>query len=98
MVDSPASPEDAVVVDKDPCVYCQQVPCDWETFGTEICEDCEALEEKGRTTKEIRHHAYRLYTRLRYGVLHKFDCRPLPVYVRGEIMDNGPEPNHRFSG
>jgi hypothetical protein len=53
VVDSPASPEDAVVVDKAPCVYCQQVPCDWETFGTEICEDCEALEEKGCTTKEI---------------------------------------------
>jgi hypothetical protein len=61
-------------------------------------EDCEALEEEGRTSKEIRHHAYRLHTRLRYGVLHKFDLRPLPVCVRGKIMDNWPEPNHVYVG
>jgi hypothetical protein len=53
----PASPEDAVVVNKDPCVYCQQIPCDWETFGTE------ALEEEGQK-RAINH--YNTYLRAYY--------------------------------
>jgi hypothetical protein len=80
--------------EKEPCVYCGQIPCDWSTFETEICGECEQLEDEKCNNKEIHHHAYRLYTRLRHGVLRKFDRRPLPICVRGEIMDNWPDPNH----
>jgi hypothetical protein len=48
--------------------------------------------------KMMQFHAYKLYTRLRHGVLHKFDCRPLPIFVRGQIMDNWPEPDHVYVG
>jgi hypothetical protein len=54
--------------------------------------------EQNRTNKEVRFHAYRLYTRLRHGVLREFDRRPLPICVRGEIMDNRPEPNRNCVG
>jgi hypothetical protein len=47
---------------------------------------------------EVCFHAYRLFTRLRHGVLRKFDRRPLPICVRGEIMDNWPDPNHTYVG
>jgi hypothetical protein len=85
-------------LEKEPCVYCGQNHCDWVTFENEICEQCEELEEEKHNNKEICHHAYRLYTRLRYGVLCKFDRRPLPICVRGEIMDNWPDPNHSYVG
>jgi hypothetical protein len=83
---------------KDPCTYCGKNPCDWVTFEAEICEECEELVEQSRSNKEVRFHAYRLYTRLRHGVLRKFDRRPLPICVRGEIMDNWPDPNHNYVG
>jgi len=51
-----------------PCTLCVQVPCDWDTFGEEIWEDCEEL--KGANNKQVRFHAYKLYTCLRHGVLH----------------------------
>jgi len=85
-------------IPKDPCTYCGQYPCDWELFGEDICEECEELVEEKRTNKEVRFHAYRLYTRMRHGVLRKYDRRPLPVCVRGEIMDNWPDPNHVYVG
>jgi hypothetical protein len=88
----------ATTTEKEPCVYCGQNPCDWVTFEADICEECEELEQEKCNDKEIRHHAYRLYTRLRYGVLRKFDRRPLPICVRGEIMDNWPDPNHSYVG
>jgi hypothetical protein len=86
------------VVDKEPCVYCGQNPCDWVMFEEDILEECEVLEEEKRSNKEIRHHAYRLYTRLKHGVLRKYDRRPLPICVRGEIMDNWPDPNRTYVG
>jgi hypothetical protein len=55
------------------------------------------VEEK-RTNKEVRFYAYRLYTRMRHGVLRKYDRSPLPVCVRGEIIDNWPDPNHVYVG
>jgi hypothetical protein len=83
---------------KEPCVYCGQTPCDWALFKEEIVEECEVLEELKHSNKEIRHHAYRLYTRLKHGVLRKYDRRPLPICVRGEIMDNWPDPNRSYVG
>jgi hypothetical protein len=88
----------ATTPEKEPCVYCGQNPCDWVTFEADICEECGELEQEKCNNKEIRYHAYRLYTRLRYGVLRKFDRRPLPICVRGEIMDNWPDPNHSYVG
>jgi hypothetical protein len=64
---------------KGPCTYCGQIPCDWVAFETEICEECEELVEQNCTNKEVRFHAYHLYTRLRHGVLRKFDRRPSPM-------------------
>jgi hypothetical protein len=91
-------PIQATVVEKEPCVYCEQNPCDWVTFEDDILEECEVLEEERHSNKEIRHHAYRLYTRLTHGVLCKFDRRPLPICVHGEIMDNWPDPNRSYVG
>ena len=50
--------------------------------------------------KAVRHHAYKMYTHMRHGVLHHFDRRPLPVCIRGEIMimDAWPEANHVYVG
>jgi len=68
---------------KERCVYCGKTPCDRVLFEEEIVEECEVLEELKRSNKEIRHHAYCLYTWLKHGVLRKYDHRPLPnVSVR----------------
>jgi len=85
-------------VNKDPCTNCGQNPCDWLVFEEEICDECEQLVQEKRTNKEVWFHAYRLYTRLRHGVLQKINRRPLPICVRGEIMDNWPDPNHTYVG
>jgi len=71
-----------------PCDLCGQTPCDWDVFGEEIWEKCNQMKEGGSENKAMHYHAYKIYTRLRYGVLRRFDCRPLPVYVRGEILDS----------
>lgn len=81
-----------------PCTLCGQVPCDWDSFGEEIWEECEALKAQGADNKQVRFHAYKLYTRLRHGILRRFDRRPLPVCVRGEIMDSWPDANHEYVG
>ncbi len=71
---------------------------DSSSTKVDICEECEELVEEKRTNKEVRFHAYCLYTRMRHGVLWKYDRRPLPVCVHGEIMDNWPDPNHVYVG
>ena len=80
------------------CDLCGQVPCDWDTFGKEIWEECNGLKDQGMDNKAVCYHAYRMYTRLRHGVLHCFDRRPLPVCVQGEIMDEWLDPNHEYVG
>jgi len=82
----------------DPCVFCGQAPCDWESFGDMICEECDELKEGNIENNQIRFHAYKLYTRLRHGVLRRFDRRPLPMCVRSEITDSWPDPNHNYIG
>jgi hypothetical protein len=67
-------------------VICGQTPCDWLTFGEEICEECDSLKEENIPNKSIRHHAYKTYIRLKLGVLHCSDHHPLPVYTFSEIM------------
>jgi hypothetical protein len=52
------------------------------------------MKEGGSDNKAVRYHAYQLYSHMRHGVLWHFDHRPLPVCVRGEIMDSWPDPNH----
>lgn len=80
--------EEVIEEDPVPCTLCGQILCDWESFGEEIWEECEGLKDQGADNKQVRFHAYKLYMLLRHGVLHRFDCRPLPVCVRGEIMDS----------
>jgi hypothetical protein len=45
------------------------------------------MKEQGADNKAVRFHAYKMYTRMRHGVLHHFDRQPLPVCVCGEILD-----------
>jgi len=80
------------------CDLCAQRPCDWVTFGEAICEECNVMADEKYPPNMIRFHAYKIYTRLRHGILCKFDRRPLPICVRGEIMDNWPEPDHVYVG
>jgi hypothetical protein len=80
------------------CDLCGQTPCEWEVFGEEIWEECNSLKEADMENKAVRHHAYKMYTRMRHGVLHRFDRRPLPVCIRGEIMDAWPEADHVYVG
>jgi hypothetical protein len=54
--------------------------------------------DQNQPNNQIHNHAYRLYTRLRFGVLCKHDRRPLPVCVHGEIMDSYPDPNRQYVG
>ena len=75
---------------------CGQAPCDW--FGEGIWDECNNLKEQGCDNKVAHFHAYKIYTRLRHGVLCHFDHRPLPVCVHGEIMDSWPDPNHEYVG
>jgi hypothetical protein len=79
-------------------LYCGQNPCDWVLFESEICEECEESVEQKHSNKEVQFHTYRLHTRFRFRVLRKFDLRPLPICVRGEIMDNWLDPNHTYVG
>jgi hypothetical protein len=93
-----ASDEEELSVEPVLCDLCGQAPCDWELFGEEIWEEGNSLKEQGIENKAIRHHAYKMYTRMRHGVLRRYDRRPLPVCVRGEIMDAWPEANHVYVG
>ncbi len=88
------------VCDDEPvlCSLCGQVPCDWESFGEEIWEECELLKNQGADNKQVWFHAYKMYTHLRHSALHRFDRWPLPVCIRGEIMDSWPDPNHEYVG
>ncbi len=92
--------EEQEVVDVVPvsCELCGQAPCDWDTFGEEIWEECNGLKEQGIENKAVRFHAYKLYTRMRHGILRRFDRRRLPVCVREEILDSWPDPNHSYVG
>ena len=83
---------------KEPCSFCGQVPCDWDTFGDEIFDEGMQLKDSGLENNQVRYHAYRHYTRLRHGVLRRHDRRPLPVCVRTEIMENWPDPNRNYVG
>jgi hypothetical protein len=90
--------EEDDVCPKEPCSFCGQVPCDWDTFGDEIFDEGMQLKDSGLENNQVRYHAYRHYTRLRHGVLRKHDRRPLPVCVRTEIMENWPDPNRNYVG
>jgi hypothetical protein len=46
------------------CVICSQTPCDWITYGDELCEECDSLKDQYIPNKSIRHHAYWSYIRL----------------------------------
>jgi hypothetical protein len=90
--------EDVVGPDPVTCYLCGQAPCDWDVFGEDIWEECNNMKEGGSDNKAVMYHAYKLYTRMRHGVLQRFDHRPLPICVRGEIMDLWPDPNHEYVG
>ena len=82
--------------DFDPPVWelCGQAPCDSEQYGEDIWEECNTMKEQGFENNAVRYHAYKLYTRTRHGVFRRYDQRPLPVCVCGEIMDAWPEADH----
>jgi len=80
------------------CVICGQTPCDWITFGDELCEECDSLKDQNSPNKSIRPHAYRTSIRLKLGVLHRYDRRPLPMCVYSEIIDSYPDPNGNYVG
>jgi hypothetical protein len=92
--------DEALEVNGDPvaCDLFGQAPCDWDSFGEEIWEECNSLKEGGLDNKVVRFHAYKLYTRVRHGILHHFDQRPLPICIHGEIIDSWPDPNHSYTG
>jgi len=67
--DKEAVEDVCIEVHMEPCPLCGQDPCDWISFGDEICEECDEMMNQKQPTKEIRFHAYKMYTRLRFGVL-----------------------------
>jgi hypothetical protein len=83
---------------KEPCSFCVQVPCDWEAFGDLIFDEGMELKESGLENNQVRYHAYCHYTRLKHGVLRRHDRRSSPACVRGEIMENWPDPNRKYVG
>jgi hypothetical protein len=87
-------------VNEDPvaCDLCGQAPCDWDSFGEEIWEECNSLKEGGLDNKAVRCHAYKLHTRMRHRILRRFDQRPLPICVHGEIKDSWPDPICNYTG
>jgi hypothetical protein len=84
--------------DSDPpvCNLCGQAPCDWEQYGEDIWEECNNMKEQGFEKNAVRYHAYKLYTHMRHGVLCHYNQCPLPVCVRGELMDAWPEADHVY--
>jgi hypothetical protein len=66
--EEPQSVEEVVTGD-----MCGQGPCDWETFGEEIWEECQGLKDQGLGNKAVQYHAYRMHTQMRHGELHSFD-------------------------
>ena len=94
-----SSAEDTVEVNHGPpCDLCGQVPCDWVSYADEICEVCDELKDGGMANNQVRFQAYREYTRLKHGILRKYDRRPLPMCVRSEIIDAWPDPDGNYTG
>jgi hypothetical protein len=58
--DASEEPEEQEEVDVVPvtCELCGQAPCDWDTFGEEIWEECNGLKEQGIENKAVQFHAY----------------------------------------
>ena len=52
--------EEEVEAKADPiiCDLCGQSPCDWNTYGEELWEECNRLKEAGADNKAVRFHAY----------------------------------------
>jgi hypothetical protein len=88
--------EEELIEEPASCDLCGQTPCDWETFGEDIWEECNGLKKGCMEKKAVRFHAYKLYTHMCHGI--SLDRRQLPVCVRGEIMDSWPDPNHVYTG
>ena len=55
------------------CDLCGQSPCDWDTYIEELWDECNSLKEGGADNKAVCFHAYKLYTRMRHGMLRHFD-------------------------
>ncbi len=87
-----------VAKDGPPCEFCGQVPCDVDTFWDDICVVCDGYKDNGLDNNQVRFHTYREYTRLKHGVLRRYDRRPLPMCVHSEIMDSWPDPNRNYVG
>ncbi len=56
------------------------------------------MKDQGHDNKVVHYYVYKMYTRLRHGVLHHFDHRPLPVCILGQILDSWLDPNHEQVG
>lgn len=76
--------------------FCRQVPCDWDALGDEISEECEELQEQKLLPNQIHFHGYKLCTRMKLGMLRRYDHWPLPMCIHSEIMENCPDPGHDF--
>jgi hypothetical protein len=48
--------EDEEEVVPQTCDLCGQDPCDWETSGEDIWEECNGLKEQGSDNKAVRFH------------------------------------------
>jgi hypothetical protein len=69
----------------------KEPPCDWVMFEIRFVSNVRNWRRRSANTKNSA-------TRLKYVVLCKFDQRPLPILVCGEIMDNWPALNHSYFG
>ena len=91
------------------CIYCGKSPCVWTKYEAQLIEEFNkqepAIDAQFETNDDInrinstkRKFLYKIFTRLRYGILGKGNRKVLPACVTKGIRFLFPDSNEDYMG